>query len=352
MERFVLKRNLQRDPLTGLNNYIEFIEEDHSQLFGNEGRICIFRIASLVQLNAIHGREAGDVAIRTAAFALEDSFGKKFLYRTEGDTFTLIIKDMTMDIEFVCDEVCNHFHHLIEEKGYDHVRLVSHVYTYEQPLKNIEDYYMFVMSHDEVMSETDGHESMARHIIMNVVNRLRQSLEYYEEVCNYALIDEVSGLPNAKAANQYMSTLSSNGLRRKDHYTVLFIDGDGLRRYNDISYQSGNQAIRKIGQLIHSAIRDDDKIYRWLSGDEFLVILEGTDNATGEMLAERIRTHVEDNQDGFQFFTSVSIGVASFPSDGRDVDTVIYYAEKANKIAKDRGKNQSVVWSKVDITNI
>lgn len=352
MSRVVINRNLHKDPLTNLKNYIQFIEEDFNALFGNEGYICTFKVGNLREINQVLGLETGDMTLRTAAYVISEVFGKDHLYRTEGDVFTLIVKEITYDLDQMIDEVVNYYDQLTTEKGHIDFALTTSIYYYDTPIASIEDYYMFVVAKEEHFDEGERGDQLVRHIIGGVVNRLRQSLEHYEEVYNYALIDEVSGLPNAKAANQYISRLSGNGLRCSDKYTVLFIDGDDLRRYNDVSYQTGNQMIRKIGQLIKSAIRDDDLIFRWLSGDEFLVMLEGTDNDTGEMLAERIRRKIEDQQSNFIFNTTVSIGVASYPNDGRDVDTVIYYAEKANKTAKEQGKNQVVSWCEVDISSL
>ncbi len=161
----------------------------------------------------------------------------------------------------------------------------------------------------------------------------------------------MSGLPNAKAANQYLSKMVSLTGRRTDQYCVLFIDGDDLRRYNDVSYEAGgNEMIRRIANIIRESSRDNDKIFRWLSGDEFIVILEDTDHTVGAVIAERIRESVENKSNNFMFDTTISIGVASYPIDGHDVDQIIYYCEKANKIAKEQGKNQVVCWNQVDVS--
>ena len=352
MNQFMLHRNLSIDHMTGLKNFIQFIEEDYEETFGDAGIICLFDIAGLQAINERYGREVGDQAIRTATNVLLQNFDRKNLYRTEGDAFTIVMKGASCyGMESLLEESANHYHALMKEKGYPDFYLHHVYYQYDESITSVEDYYLFIMRSE---GEFDlGHkfsgEAMLRHILTGVVNRFRQSIEQYGEVCDYALYDEISGLPNAKAANQYLGSMTTNTLRRTDKYCVLFIDGDDLRRYNDISYQAGNQMIRNLGQILKEAIRDNDKIFRWLSGDEFIVILEDTDTIAGEMLAERIRKAVESHREEFVFNTTVSIGVASYPNDGRDVDTVIYYAEKANKLAKDQGKNLVVSWRDVDV---
>lgn len=338
--------------MTNLKNFIQFIEDDFTELFGNAGKVCIFDIAELQAINLQYGRVVGDMLIRSVAHTICLFFDKKVVYRTEGDAFTVILQDEDEGIESVVTQISNHYALLMAEKGFPDFSLHNIIYSYDAPIKSIEDYYIFIMEKDSEHDNSSKFEGdgLVRHILSGVVNRLRISLEYYEEVYNFALIDEVSELPNAKAANEFLSRMTTSVGRHSDKYTVVFIDGDDLRKYNDISYQAGNEMIRHLGRLVKEAIREDDHIFRWLSGDEFLVMLEGTDCVTGEMLAERIRLNVEEAGDQFVFDTTISLGVAGFPMDGRDIDTVIYYAEKANKIAKERGKNQVVSWRDVDVS--
>lgn len=340
--------------MTNLNNFIQFIEEDYTELFGERGIICIFDIAGLREVNESMGRDLGDVMIRTAAHAVCQFFDCGQIFRTEGDAFTVILKEADVDIESMMNQVGQHYTQLMAGKGHPDFKLHQVVYSYNEPIGSIEDYYMFVMERDGEFDTSRKFEgnSLVRHILSGVVNRLRISLEYYEDVYNFAMIDEISGLPNAKAANEYLSKKTTSASRHTDKYTVLFIDGDDLRYYNDISYNAGNKMIRRLGEIIQDTIRSEDKIFRWLSGDEFVVMLENTDGETGEMLAERIRERVEDHKEEFKFKTTISIGVANYPADGRDADTVIYYAEKANKLAKSQGKNQVVSWREVDVASI
>lgn len=355
MKSFILHRDLHIDPMTNLKNFIQFIEEDYNRLFGHTGIVCIFDIARLRDINDQLGRDVGDLVIRTAAHVVCQYFNRDIVFRTEGDAFTIVMRNHSGEgLLELMDEVNNHYQQLMREKGYENFTLHHIMYTYDEPIESIEDYYMFVVKKDgehDISRKFTG-DQLVRHILSGVVNRFRQSLEYYEEVYNYALIDEISGLPNAKAANQFLGKMTTNVGRNTDKYTILFIDGDDLRRYNDISYEAGNHMIKRLGTIIIDAIREDDKIFRWLSGDEFIVVLQNTDDQTGELLAERIRNCVEDHQDEFQFKTTISIGVANYPLDGRDVDTVIYYAEKANKLAKERGKNQVISWREVDVAQL
>ncbi len=354
MNKFVVSRNLHRDPMTNLKNFIQFLEEDYALLFGDAGKIIMFEIEGLKEVNLSLGYDVGDVMIRTAAHAICQHFNRESVYRMEGAVFGVFLKEDTVESDEPEKLTAQLYNALMQEKGYSELTLNPITYIYHQSIGSVEDYYMFIMDEDHRrnIKYTFEGDSFLRHILSNAINRVRMSFEYYEEVYNFALIDEVSGLPNAKAANEYLSKMTTSTGRKSDIYTVFFIDGDDLRKYNDISYKAGNDMIRRLADLIKEAIRSEDKVFRWLSGDEFLVMLEGTDVYTGERLAERIRSRIDEASEDFTFKTTVSIGVASYPADGRDVDTIIYYAEKANKLAKDRGKNQVVTWHEVDVATI
>lgn len=353
MKKFVVHRNLHIDPLTRLKNFVQFLEEDYRNLFGEKGTICVFDIGSLREVNRFYGREVGDQLIVSASKALCDAFPRDKVFRTEGDAFTIVLKDTgESKVNAMIKESCEQYAEAMSVIGHEDSNLHVTIYPYMKPIKSIEDFYMFVVKEEVSLTTSSRYsgDDLVRHILSGVINRFRLSLEYYEEVYNYALIDEVSGLPNAKAANQYLASMVSHTGRRTDQYCILFIDGDDLRRYNDISYETGNDMIRSVADGIKESSRQNDKIFRWLSGDEFIVVLENADHQTGEGLAERIRSTIEEKHLDAIFNTTVSIGVASYPTDGRDVDTVIYYAEKATKVAKEQGKNQVVCWRDVDVS--
>ncbi len=81
--------------------------------------------------------------------------------------------------------------------------------------------------------------------------------------------------------------------RNNDAFSILFIDGDNLRLYNDISYSAGDDMLRQLAQLLSQHLRPGDFISRWRVGDEFLVLLPGTTKEDAFVVAERLRSEVE-----------------------------------------------------------
>jgi diguanylate cyclase (GGDEF)-like protein len=121
------------------------------------------------------------------------------------------------------------------------------------------------------------------------------------------------------------------------------IDGDNIRAYNSINYAAGDEMIRKMCVVYKESIRPNDFAARWRSGDEFLVILPDTSITGAKIIGERIRAAVKEASKTWRFPVTVSIGVASYPTHGDNINTLIDTVEAANKRAKDQGKDQVVL---------
>ena len=158
-----------------------------------------------------------------------------------------------------------------------------------------------------------------------------------------ALTDDISKLPNARSANMYFNELNE----KKEHCSIFFIDGDNLRNFNLVNYKYGNEAIERIGSVIQCTIRKTDKVYRWLSGDEFIVVAEGIETNKVTDLAERIRRNVEleFSQEESGLNATISIGISRYPIDSDNIHNIISFAELANKEAKKMGKNRFVFYA-------
>lgn len=127
--------------------------------------------------------------------------------------------------------------------------------------------------------------------------------------------------------------------------SVVYIDMDNFKRVNDeYGHQVGNQVLSQVGEFLSMAARTTDLIGR-MGGDEFLLILPNTDRDEAQIVSERIRQRMEQHQ--FQIgngrvinYLRLSMGVASYPMDGEDKDTLIACADQAMYRAKQTGGNR------------
>lgn len=156
-------------------------------------------------------------------------------------------------------------------------------------------------------------------------------------------LDPVTGLLNSVAARRQLVEMMNNALVQSHACSILLINGDDLRRYNELSYVAGDQMIHDLATTLREQLRPSDLLARWDVGDQFLVVLPQTGVSGAAALAERLRQRVSERSQLWPFPVTISIGVASIPQHGRDVDTVLRLATAALAQAKTIGKNRVVV---------
>ena len=160
--------------------------------------------------------------------------------------------------------------------------------------------------------------------------------------------DEVTGLYNYR----YLEVALDSEFRRLQRFhlpfSLLFIDLDNFKQVNDThGHLTGSSILRQVGNQIKIAVRDVDVAIRY-GGDEFVVVLIGTNSAQALLAAERVRSCVERHEfksegSGDVIRLSTSIGVASCPEHGRDKFTIISLADETMYVAKRSGKNRVVM---------
>lgn len=164
------------------------------------------------------------------------------------------------------------------------------------------------------------------------------------ETQHLAYTDPVTGLPNLREAQRQLATMVANALSTGQTFSILFIDGDDLRRYNKISYAAGDEMIYRLGATIGERLRPGDFLARWRVGDEFLVILSGATAEQAVLVGNRLCAAVQQASQEWPLPVTISIGVASFPMHGDTENSLLRQAEKANDAAKAKGKNQVVAF--------
>jgi diguanylate cyclase (GGDEF)-like protein/PAS domain S-box-containing protein len=157
-----------------------------------------------------------------------------------------------------------------------------------------------------------------------------------------AYSDTVTALPNRAWLVDHLRALLDEARRTESTVGVLFLDLDRFKDINDtMGHDSGDRLLRIIGERLVKAIRTSDVVAR-MGGDEFVVLAgDGPDMQALGGLAERIVATVEEpiSMEGSEFFVTTSIGIASFPADGVDAETLVKHADVAMYRAKDRGRN-------------
>ncbi|MEO8164102.1 MAG: GGDEF domain-containing protein [Betaproteobacteria bacterium] len=160
--------------------------------------------------------------------------------------------------------------------------------------------------------------------------------------------DELTGIYNMRAFSGMLHRAFRQAVRYGHPLSVVMIDSDNLKQINDKhGHESGNRLLQHLVRDIREQLRGSDVMARF-GGDEFIVLLPETANKGALETAERIRKAIEasrfDVLSGDTAIT-VSVGVASYPDDGGNLEVILEKADKAMYRAKQRGRNQVIAYS-------
>jgi diguanylate cyclase (GGDEF)-like protein len=188
------------------------------------------------------------------------------------------------------------------------------------------------------------HASAINNYQLRVINMLTERLlsfaDRLDATHQIAYIDHITQLPNSVAAEREMKRAILQAQREDKAFSILFIDGDNLRFYNDISYSAGDEMLKRLSEVLSSHLRPGDFIARWRVGDEFLVLLPATGRDEAFVVAERLRAEVESQSGTWKIPITISIGISTYPENGGTVEELLRAVEQAAKRSKDEGKNR------------
>jgi diguanylate cyclase (GGDEF)-like protein len=155
-------------------------------------------------------------------------------------------------------------------------------------------------------------------------------------------LDDLTALYNTRGFAIAADRLFGQALRYTRPASVLMVDLDNLKSVNDShGHDAGNRLLRHTANALRAELRYTDLPARY-GGDEFIVLLPETPPRGALDVAERIRKAVADrplDMDAGKITSSVSIGVACFPDDGRTLDALATRADRALYEAKQKGRN-------------
>jgi diguanylate cyclase (GGDEF)-like protein len=159
--------------------------------------------------------------------------------------------------------------------------------------------------------------------------------------------DELTGIYNMRAFSAILQRAFGQAVRYGHALSVVMIDSDNLKQVNDShGHESGNRLLQHLVRSIREQLRGSDVVARY-GGDEFIVLLPETNNNGALDTAERIRKAIEcsrfDVRSG-KIAVTVSLGVASYPEDGGNLEIILDKADKAMYRAKQRGRNQVMAY--------
>ncbi len=168
-----------------------------------------------------------------------------------------------------------------------------------------------------------------------------------ETIRHHAFHDYLTGLPNRLLFFDRLEQAMAGALRRKEGVAVMFLDLDGFKPINDLlGHAAGDHLLAEVACRLRGVLREADTVAR-LGGDEFLLMIPGrVGPESAEKVAAKVLASFETPfpLEEREIRLTASVGIALFPDDGLDADTLVRRADEALYRAKDAGRNRWFFW--------
>lgn len=179
--------------------------------------------------------------------------------------------------------------------------------------------------------------------IESYVNKMLDSIQdYYERLQELSDRDYLTGLYNRRKFEEFLSYEIKRSLRHQDKFTILMIDLDNFKYVNDTyGHAAGDLVLKEVTDIFGSNLRNADILAR-LGGDEFAVILPQTAYEEGYAVVEKLRARLEATPISLMFdqiTLTASFGIAEYPEQGENIESLLTGSDLAMYKAKRAGKN-------------
>lgn len=169
-----------------------------------------------------------------------------------------------------------------------------------------------------------------------------------EQIAFRAYHDAVTGLPNRLLFNDRLSMSIAHAQRNCQGLAVLFLDLDNFKNINDsLGHAMGDSLLQSFARRLSCLVREEDTVAR-LGGDEFIILLQSTGNPNYAVhIAKRILKSLQQpfRIKEHELYISASIGIAIFPNDGTNNESLISNADAAMYRAKEQGRNNYTLFT-------
>jgi len=181
-----------------------------------------------------------------------------------------------------------------------------------------------------------------------VIRDITERKRIEQELNHMATHDALTGLPNRLMFSQLLNQAIQSSKRNKKQLAIFFIDLDRFKIINDtLGHEAGDQLLQEIARRFRQSLRAVDVVGR-LGGDEFIILVDDfSDKKQVEKVAHKILSTAIKPMVllGEECRVTASIGISTYPKDGRDEQSLMKNADIAMYFAKEEGKNNYQFYS-------
>jgi len=202
-----------------------------------------------------------------------------------------------------------------------------------------------VNSQGEVETGEDGTPLLVSGTTLDITARIKAESEI-QQLINY---DTLTGLPNRNLLHDRLKLSVAQAIRDQHLLGILVLDLDRFKGINDtLGHLAGDQLLMTIAKRLTACIRDSDTLAR-LGGDEFVIILNNVGSEEGiTAVSKKILAIISEPIyiDGHEIYITGSIGIAVYPMNGEDGQTLLKHADLAMYQAKELDRNNFQFFSR------
>lgn len=189
----------------------------------------------------------------------------------------------------------------------------------------------------------DDSELEAATLFAHIAAAAWRNAQLYAELLNGAMTDPLTGLYNSRWLRDAGERAVAASARDRSKLSLLLMDLDHFKKINDSSgHAAGDEVLQRLAKRLQGAFRGADAVVRF-GGEEFVVLLHGSDGDGATAAAEALRQAVQEVAlpltCNLRRLTA-SVGIAVYPEDGRSLDELLAAADRAMYSAKHRGRNR------------
>jgi diguanylate cyclase (GGDEF)-like protein len=353
-----LERLASVDLLTGLAARATLRERLDAELAraGHAGEIgvLVLDLDGFKRVNDEHGHVAGDEVLRTIAHRLRGLVRDRDLVARLGGDEMVVLVSGAADLGMLAERVRAAVAAPVEVPGVDgDVHVTASIGVASSLESGTPDQVLDAADTAMYLAKSRGGNRFERYRSETTADLIEARAELAQlradntRLARMVRTDPLTGLLNRRAFDEQLRLLEAQFRASGSIVAILFVDVDGFRAFNkEHGHAVGDRVLEVVARCLRTFSREEDLLFR-RGGEEFVVVVPGSDAPAAARVAERIRIAVESLggiDEAVPGRVTVSIGISEFrPGAPEPLSAAVERADAAQQMAKSQGRNRVVV---------